>query len=731
MLFVGLIHAQTKSISITKITEEIKIDGELNEAIWQKAEKASDFWQNFPFDTSLAISKTEVMLAYDDNNIYISAICYDSIKKDYVITSLKRDWSYPASDAFVATIDPFSDKQNGFSFGLNPYGVQREGLVANGGGQGVTTDWDNKWFGEVKRYAGRWTLEMAIPFKTLRFKGELNEWRINFSRNDLKRNENSCWSKVPRQFNIATLAFTGLLKWDKAPQKTGTNISIIPYAITRVSKDYINNTPTKLSANIGGDAKIALSSSLNLDLTVNPDFSQVEVDRQVTNLTRFSLFFPERRQFFIENSDLFERFGFSQIRPFFSRRIGLNNGNIIPIVGGARLSGKPNENWRIGLMNIQTAQKNSLNVLGQNYTVAAAQYNVFSRSNVAFIFVNRQAFDKGIYKVNDYNRIVGLDYNLNSGDNKWFGKFFYHHSLSNQKNINSMAHASFLLYQTEKVSIMWNHEYVHKDYNAETGFTPRISQLDGNGNTVKTTYWRLEPRLNYFFYPKKSIINKMGPELYLDLYANKDYKQTDRLIRASYDFNFTNTSSLSFDYTNLFTKLLYNADVTFSGQDSVLSAGNYNYQNANIFYKTNIRRKLNGTINVNYGSYFTGKKLSIATDIIFRKQPYGLLTLSYSHDEILMPYLNKKVSLDLFGPKIELSFTRKMFFTTFLQYNAQIKNFNINARLQYRFKPMSDIFIVYSDNYDTSEFGNPTYNFNRLGKKNRALVIKFVYWFTA
>lgn len=712
---------EVRTIHIRKTSEKIVIDGDLKENTWTDCERSSSFCQNFPYDTSLAVTKTEVMLSYDEDYLYVAAICYDSLDGKYVIQSLKRDFSYPVSDAFVVTIDPFSDKQNGFSFGVNPYGVQREGLVAGGGGQGVTTNWDNKWFSEVKRYKNLWTVEMAIPFKTLRYKSNLEEWGINFSRNDLKRNENSSWVKVPRQFNISTLAFTGKLIWDDPPKKPSRNISIIPYAIGKVSRDFIAKSPVKYEGNIGGDAKISLSSSLNLDLTVNPDFAQVEVDRQVTNLTRFSLFFPEQRQFFIENSDLFANFGFRQIRPFFSRNVGLNNGNVIPILGGARLSGKPNKNWRIGVMDVQTAKTtiNNKDIFAQNYFVAAAQRNVFSRSNVAFIFVNRQQFDTTGYSISQFNRVVGLDYNLASANNRWNGKFFFHHSLSNKNNEDAYAHASWLYYSTPKVQIMWNHEYVNKKYNAESGFTPRIFQTNNlTGFVTRYTYWRFEPKFNYYFYPKNSVINKMGPEIYVDHYRNEKFQNTDLLLQGAYDIYFTNTSGIFVDYQNIYTKLIYPTDVTFSGNSKLLDTGNYYYQNLNLKLKSNERKVINGSVSGNYGTYFTGTKLSLIGELNFRMQPFAILGITYTHDEIMMPYIGKKVSLELISPRVEISFTRSIFFTTFMQYNSQIKNVNINCRFQWRFKPMSDLYIVYSDNYMSDNFS----------EKNRGLVIKLVYW---
>ena len=711
---------EEKKLSIKKTSEKITIDGILDEPVWKQCELAGNFWQNFPYDTCLAKSKTEVYMTYTDNSIFIAAICYDSLPGNYIIQSLKRDFSYPLSDAFVVTIDPFSDKQNGFSFGVNPYGVQREGLIANGGGQGVTTNWDNKWHTEVKRNAGNWTVEMEIHFKSIRYKPDLTTWNINFARNDLKRNENSTWNKVPRQFNIASLAFSGDLIWDEPPKKAGKNIAIIPYAIGKVSKDFVAKTNTKYEGNIGGDAKIALSSSMNLDVTLNPDFSQVDVDRQITNLTRFSLVFPEQRQFFTENSDLFASFGFRQMRPFFSRRIGIGTTNPIPIIAGVRLSGKPNKNWRVGFMDIQTAKAkdNNIDVYAQNYMVGAIQRNVFKRSNIAMIFVNRQQFDTSKYSDTNFNRVAGLDYNLASGNNKWNGKFFFHHSFSNKNNNDAYSHASWLSYNTTKISVMWNHEYMNKNYNAETGFTPRLSQTDlSKGVVTKNTYWRLEPGINYYFYPKNSIINKMGPSIYMDYYANSNYTTTDVLAQIGYDINLTSTAGIFLDYNTYYTKLVYPTDVTFSG-NTLLPAEAYNYREIVLSMKSNQRKILNGTIGGTYGSYFTGSKLSYNAELTFRKQPYVIIGLSYTHNELIMPYLKNKVILDLIGPRIELSFSKSVFFTTFLQYNSQIHNFNINARLQYRFKPMSDVFLVYSDNYVSDNFK----------QKNKALVLKFVYW---
>ncbi len=430
-----------RSLHINKTSEIITIDGKIDEPVWQTCEVANQFQQQFPFDTAKAKNQTDVRITYDSKAIYISAVCYEKPGKKYIVESLKRDFSFKRGDCFNVFIDPYNDKINGFVFGVNPFGAQREGLIENGGNFEANYLWDNKWVSAVVKEMDKWIVEMKIPFKTIRYKSSSQLWRINFMRSTPGDNEISVWNKVPFNFNSMSLAYTGELLWNTTPPKPTFNISIIPYAIGGFNMT--KNNPVNWNYNFGGDVKIGVTPSLNLDLTFNPDFSQVDVDQQVTNLTRFSLFFPERRQFFIENSDLFSRFGFTKIRPFFSRRIGLFNGEQVAIIAGARLSGKLSKRVRIGAMNIQTAGSNALGIEAQNYSVAAVQWQAFGRSSIGLIFVNRQGFNGNVISDTNFNRIIGIDYDLQSKDNKWMGKFFFHHSISPKNNANALAHASF------------------------------------------------------------------------------------------------------------------------------------------------------------------------------------------------------------------------------------------------------------------------------------------------
>ena len=708
--------SQIYALNSRKTALAVTIDGVLDEDIWKAAEPAKDFYMVFPYDSSYAKTKTEVYTTYDENNLYFAAICYDEFPdKPYVVTSLKRDYS-GVTDFFGVYIDPFGDGTNGFEFGVNPLGVQREGLISFG--SDWSFDWDNKWYSEVKRYADRWVVEIAIPFKTLRFKQGTQNWKVNFGRVDLKRNEKSTWKPVPRNFAMRSLAFTGDLIFSEPLDVTGNKLAIIPYLTGSVSKDNVENTPVKWGGNAGIDAKVAITSSLNLDLTVNPDFSQVEVDEQVTNLSRFELFFPEKRQFFIENSDLFSRFGFTQIRPFFSRRIGAGRDPYTgqfkqnTIYGGARLSGRINKNWRIGAMTMQTARDNSINLPGANYSVAAIQRQVFSRSNIAAIFVNQQLMDDSTgafrFDPNNYNRIVGLDYNLASKDNKWDGKFFYHQSLQPNQPKDAYTHASYLGYYTPTFNFMWNHEFVGENYRAQVGYVPRRN------------YWRIEPAIGFNIFPKQNkYVNNYDFNLYTSLYKDRQFDRTlDLFNRFTFNTFFQNTSYISVNIDRSYLYLFSPFDPTNTGGQQLPQGTSYTYYNGGIEYQSDTRKKFTYRAGVTYGQYFNGQIYSAGGNIGYRFQPYGTVSVSTDYYRIALPKPYSTADILLIGPRFDLSFTKTMFLTAFFQYNNQIKNINSNIRFQWRFRPVSDLFIVYGDNYFS----------DNLNVKNRALVVKLTYW---
>ena len=689
-------------LPIQKASGVLNIDGVLDEADWQNAAVAGDFWRVLPIDTGYAETHTEVRATYDEQNLYFGITCFERDSEPNIIESLRRDFSFGANDNFLIFIDTYNDQTNGFSFGASAGGAQWDGIQADGGF--VSLDWDCKWESAVKHFPGYWTIEMSIPFRNLQFKTNMNQWGINFSRMDVKKNEKSSWAPVPRQFQTASLAYAGTLQWDSPPPKPKTDLSLIPYVATRTSKDFEKNTSESLKLDAGIDAKISLTPSINLDLTVNPDFSQVDVDQQVTNLDRFELFFPERRRFFLENKDLFTGFGKDGLRPFFSRRIGLTN----PVQAGMRLSGKLDEQWRIGLLNMQTGTEE--NIPAANFTVASLQRRVFARSNVGVFFVNKQlTIDEAEIPVdhNRFNRVLGLDYNLASADNRWTGKFFVHKSITPEDDDESLAASANLVYQTQYLEVEGTYDLIGADYLAETGFVRRRG------------LHRTEPGIAYKFYPTSEKVANHGPSLRTAFIFDPDFERTDAEWRAAYEVNFLNRSSMELSFKNQYIRLLDDFDPTNS-QGLVLEAGTeYNWTNVEFEYQSDARKLFNYDFEVGYGGFFNGDRFSLEGQVNYRMQPYGSISMNFAYNNLQFPDPYQDVDFFLIGPKLDLTFTTKLFLTAFVQYNEQTDNINTNIRLQWRYQPVSDLFIVYSDNH----FPDPW------DVRNRALVAKISYWF--
>jgi len=704
-----------------RASEIIHVDGVLDEQTWLSADVARDFHMIQPMDTALAEAKTEVRVAYDDKNFYISAVCYIESRKNIVVASMKRDFVFNTNDNFFCVIDPFNDLTNGFSFGANAVGAEWDGQQSDGGI--VNLNWDNKWKSKVKIYQDKWIFEAAIPFKTLRYKEGVKSWGINFSRLDLSRNEKSAWSPVPRQFASASLAFTGNMIWDEVPSPPGTNISLIPYIKGTTSKNSEEGKPVENEFDAGFDAKVSLTPSLNLDLTVNSDFSQVEVDRQVTNLSRFELFFPEKRQFFLENSDLFANLGFRGVHPFFSRRIGLES----PIQAGARVSGKLNKDWRLGLMDIQTGEADATYdsdgvlekgaIPSQNYAVAVLQRQVFARSNITASFINRESFNLNLAKhdssFTDYNRDVGLEYNLYSADNLWVGKFLLHKSFSPQLNGDDFFHSAQLAYASKKLSAEWVHKYVGANYNAEVGFVPR------------TGYYQFSPSARYNFFPDSKRLVSHGPSLETDFIMDTDFEETDGEVVLAYNFEMLNRSTFAFGVSRNYLRLLDPFDPTNSDGVELPARSEYSWWRGGFEYYSTSKSLFTFNVNGSFGGYFNGSLVQLAGGAGYRFQPYGSVNLDVEYNNIHLPEPYTSTSYLLISPRVEVTFTNKIFLTTFAQYNEQADNVNLNARFQWRFLPASDFFLVYTENYlPTNDFGSVDFS-----SKNRALVLKITYWY--
>ena len=741
ILFLSEIYAQPASseaftsnapnIHIKRTNEKISLDGILNEMAWGNCEIVTDLWQQFPTDSITAKAKTQIQMTYDEQNLYVGITCY-SEGENFIVPSLRRDYDFTGSDNVTLVLDTYNDKTNAFVFGLNPHGVQREALISNGGREfsDFEDSWDNKWFGNAKIHGNYWVAEFAIPFKTLRFQEGSHTWRFNCYRSDTQHNEWSTWGRIPQNNLIMDLSYLGNIIWDEPLKNAGTNISVIPYVTTSSSRDFEdeNQTSADFKVDIGGDAKIGITSGLNLDLTINPDFSQVEVDQQVTNLDRFEIFFPERRQFFLENADLFGSFGLTRVNPFFSRRIGIAidtaTGQNVQnrILYGARLSGKVNENLRLGLLNMQTAKVEESGLPAFNYTVATLQQKVFNRSNISFIFVNKQAIngEEGSDLYNKYNRVAGLEYRLASSDNRWSGKSYFHVAFTPEEAEHKFTHGFQIAYLKRKYRLEWAHLFIGNGYNAEVGFVPRKD------------YALMSPEVGLFFYPKKGIINQHSFNLdtRFFLQAGKDgnpfvsdFGLSEWQAELEWSLEFRDNTRGNITIKQDYVTLLANFDPTRLQDTSIYLDGGSTHRFFSLegSYQTDQRKPFFFEIAPAIGGFYNGFRAGLSGSFTLRYQPYGFVSIDYTYNYIKLDEPFEPVNLWLVGPRIDLTFSKKLFLTTFIQYNNQLDNLNINARLQWRFQPVSDFFIVYTDNYLVDSF-------SQFGARNRAIVAKLTYW---
>jgi len=696
------INRDKYSIHIARTDKAITIDGILDEEPWMTAGRTGKFQRVTPTDTGYAIAQTEVILTYDELNLYVGAICYDSTPGKRPVESLRRDYNFMRNDNFMLFLDTYNDQTNGFAFGISAAGAQTEGLQYDG--TKVLYSWDIKWRSAVMSFDDRWVIELSIPFRSIRYNEGDKEWGVNFGRLDLKNNEKSAWAPMPRQFPHCSLPYTGTLVWDKPLGKAGLRFSLIPYVTGKVTRDNEAGEDIRWKGNAGFDAKMILSTSMNLDLTINPDYSQVEVDRQQTNLDRFELFFPEKRQFFLENSDLFASLGTGTARPFFSRRIGLDN----PVRAGARLSGKLGNNLRINLMDIQTGEKEDIHA--SNYLVAALQRSVFSRSNISAFFINKQLMDvksDTSFTGNRFNRVAGLEYNLASPDNRWTGKAFYHQSFQDGVTIEDAAMAANLTYSSQYLTATLNQSLVGAGYIAETGYIRRKG------------YYEINPIFQYKFFPKSNIVISHGTGLKTDMFFDPSLTLTDRETQLSYSVEWINKFVTSVNISETYIKLRAPYDPTNTGGMQLDANEDFHWNELGASIASDPRRLFNISLTSRYGGYYNGTRWSVNGELNYRVQPYGSLALVTTYNNISLPSPYNSARLLLIGPRLDFTFTDKLFFTSFIQYNNQIDNLNLNLRFQWRFAPVSDLFIVYTENSFPADY--------RI--KNRGLVVKVSYWF--
>ena len=695
----SLLAAQDdKIITALYVEGPIVIDGNLDEREWSLAQPGGDFIQNEPRTGEPATEPTEVRLLYDDENLYIGVYCFDSAGQEGItVTEVKRDYRPFDNDHFSFVLDTFDDNRNGFLFGTNPQGAQREGQV-EGDGDSSNFDWDAIWYVKAKITEQGWQAEFSIPFKTLRFKSlEDQRWGVNFLRVIRRKNEQTYWSPIPRPYRLPRVSLAGGLEGLTGVQQ-GRNLYVKPYLsapIVRREEDDVDFIP-----DVGFDIKYGVTPGLTLDLTVNTDFSQVEADTQQINLTRFSLFFPEKREFFLENADLFQ-FGKSgggfragrDLIPFFSRRIGLSQGQVVPILGGARLSGRVGQ-YRLGIISMQADEFEE--TPSTNFSVIRVRRDILSKSDIGGIFVNKH--------VNDgyNNRTYGVDANLN---------FFQYLDISSYLMKTDTSGISGKD-KAADLNVEWNdrfmnlkaeHLSIQDNFNPEVGFVPRRGIRKSTGEVT------LRPR------PGEAIpwIREFRPSAAVEYLTDQENVLQTRRVDQNVSIGFEDSSNFWFTRRKRFERL----DEPFEirpGQ--FIPAGGYDFVEYSSSVSSNRSRMFSASIMLRSGDFFDGHKNSYQLDFAFRPSYHFAAEVDWSRENLELPSGDFKTNL--VTTRMNYSFTPHMFLDALIQYNSTAKEIASNIRFNFIYKPLSDLFLVYNERRSTTG-----------SVLDRALILKLTYIF--
>lgn len=692
LLIVTISFAQENTIPF--IEESVAIDGQLDEAIWQQVPSYTNFNNFFPDDIGQAKNQTVVKLFHDGLNLYISAVYQDTTSRS-MISSLKRDdfrGIILNSDNFQVVIDTYNKKSNGYFFSVNASNAQLDGLVSfNDNGYVMNSSWSTIWQSKTQTVGDQKIFELAIPLKGLNFDAKNTVWALNFILRDNKANNWMSWTDMPRNYFQHDLRTTATFSIDNLPKSNPSKFIVIPSLSYNYAKDVENDTH-KSNFIPSLDAQFSITSSLKLDATINPDFSQIDVDQQVTNLTRFAINFPERRNFFLENSDLFSTLGTDEVNPFYSRRIGSNS----DIQFGVKVSGNIAPKSRIGILNVQT-ESNEITP-SENYGTFVFQQQLSKRFTATGFLVTRQETNK--FKLeDDFNRVTGLNVNYKSLDNKWTGLANIGKSFSENLESQNNFYNAGIDYSTKAVQGHLSFLKVDKNYLAEVGFTPRLFNYDAlNDLAVREGYSRTKAELRLFSYPQQS--KRLQTIRYYPsntTYFGEDGKVTQSLSFYNQAIWFKNASSAFVNFNHKYDNLKYAFDPL--GNGNFILPGTYNYGTVRIGYNSANNQTISYNVDAQYGTYYNGRIASFSADATYRLLPLAKIGLNYEINYLDLDVLGRK-PLHLAQFTGEVFFNNRLNWTTYIQYNTQRNNFNINSRIQWEYRPLSYLYIVVSDNYN-------------------------------
>ena len=677
----------TRVVTAVRISEEITIDGRLEEAAWKRAVPASGFFQKLPNNGAPASERTEVRFIYDDDNLYVGVVCFDSAPDRILIRDLREDFDFGSTDLVQIFLDSLRDRRSGFTFVVNPAGAKRDSQVSiNGGGN---QDWDGVWDAKVSYAEDAWFIEFVIPFKTLRFSSApQQEWGVNVSRRIMHLNEENNWSPVPIRFSGNQADMAGTLQGFENLRQ-GRNLKLKPFAVGGGTQTRAGGqTRTTGDFDGGFDVKYSLTPSMTLDATYRTDFAQVEVDQQQVNLTRFNLFFPEKRDFFLENSGIFA-FGSANrnfnsnstnLVPFFSRRIGLSAaGTPIPIIGGGRVSGKAGAN-DIGLLMMKTEEVGA--TPSNNYLVARYRRNLLRTSWIGAIVTDRESALS-----NDYNRVYGPDVHFQFFQKLEIDSYALRSDTPGRSDRN-MARSLVTAWRDDELTMSAEYSAVQPNFNPEVGFVRRGNMSQYSGDLS----WN--PQLQ----GSETIRNlKFGTSV--DYFKNGATGGIEtRTQEATTGVQLENNGSVNFTVNQTFDRLVRPFALR---SNVVIPVGDYDYRRYTATFDSGNNRRVGVNGNFNWGEFWNGHNRAFSGGFGYRPNYHLNLDLSYSRNHVTLP--NGEFTTQLVGARVLYGFSPRAFLNAFVQYNADTHQVSSNLRFNFTHHPLSDIYVVYNDRRDSTD----------------------------
>jgi Domain of unknown function (DUF5916)/Carbohydrate family 9 binding domain-like len=684
--------------SATRITEAPTIDGVLDEGMWQGVSPLTGFVQAEPFEGMPGSESTEVRLLYDNEAIYVGVICHDRDPSLIVTTDTRRDAGLEDMDSFQMIFDTFHDRQNGFVFGTNVAGVQYDAQVRDQGDQ--ESNWDGSWEVRTSQSPTGWVAEFRIPLRTLRYGPAPQTWGVNFHRNIQRTRERTYWSPLERVYDLGRLTSAGELRGLEleAPR----NFKILPYIVGSTDRNFLPGSSTKLDGNVGGDAKIGLTPSLNLDLTYNTDFAQVEVDTEQINLSRFNLRFPEKRPFFLENSGLFTIGKGEELDLFFSRRIGLDeNGAIVPILAGGRLTGKTN-GVNVGVLNMQTEDIRL--VPANNFTVMRVSRELPNRSGIGAMFVNRSGMGS-LSTSEDWNRTWGADGRLGVGEYFTMAGFA---ARTETPGLTGRDYAynvdSEYSNGTHRVGLQYGR--TGEDFNPEVGF---LENEDG--------YRRVQGR--YHLTMRQQKIRDWGfrewqPHVQYTRYDYLDGGLSRASLHADNHWDWENGNRIDTAVNGEWEGFRTPFEI-YPGV--VVPVG----EHGGLFFRTrgntDQRKWLSAEMEWQIGRFLTGTQNSPTLEVVIRQGGRFTVDATWSYRSIDLP--EGAFDTNLGNMRVTYNFTPSVFVQSLIQYNDRTSRWSTNLRFHVLETAGTGLFVVYND----------TESLQGMGPINRAFIVKYVRQF--